>query len=175
MGTLKRTVFRLTACLVYLAVQSSSQSLRSPEGPQDVVEHSKPSDGLSTTASRVLQAGSTKLKTCIITADFWGMLQSESGRGVRAVLKGGGGTATATHLLANTLKEHDFVDVTFLGVTKEIGVCEQAQKVVTAAHCLEDAAIPALECCANCCAHMAQKACCQCRRVGLDRCTRHRD
>ncbi|CAL8462363.1 g1896 [Coccomyxa elongata] len=45
------------------------------------------------------------------------------------MLKGGGGTATATHLLANTLREQDFVDVTFLGVTKEIDVCTQAQKV----------------------------------------------
>lgn len=70
-----------------------------------------------------------KLKVCIVTADFWGMLKSDTGRGVRAMLKGGGGTATATHLLANTLREQDFTRVTFLGVTKEVEVCTQAQKV----------------------------------------------
>lgn len=136
MGPLERRLVRLTAWLICLAVHSFSQPLGTRERAQDGLERFTPLTGLPSTAShasRVLQATSNKLKTCIITADFWGMIQSDSGRGVRAMLKGGGGTATATHLLATTLREQDFVDVTFLGVTKEIDVCTQAQKVVKAA------------------------------------------
>lgn len=139
MGTLERRFVRLTAWLICLAVHSFSQPLGTRERTQDV-QHFTPLNGLpiiASDASRVLQASSTRLKTCIITADFWGMIKSESGRGVRAMLKGGGGTATATHLLANTLREQDFVDVTFLGVTKEIDVCTQAQKVTKGAICVE--------------------------------------
>ena len=38
-------------------------------------------------------AATRKLGVCVVTADFWGILKfpQESGRGVRATLKGGGG------------------------------------------------------------------------------------
>jgi hypothetical protein len=75
---------------------------------------------------------SNRLKACIVTGDFWGILKVETGRGVRANLKGGGGTATANHLLAKLLMEKGDIDVIFLGVTKEIDTCTQAQKVM---HC----------------------------------------
>lgn len=141
MGVLERRLVRLAAWLICLTVHSFSQPLRTHEPTKDVIEHLAPLNGLpsiASDASRVLQASSKGLKTCIVTADFWGMLQSDNGRGVRAMLKGGGGTATATHLLANTLREQDFVDVTFLGVTKEIDVCTQAQKVIRAAVHVDD-------------------------------------
>lgn len=80
------------------------------------------------TRSLVAQS-SNRLKACIVTADFWGILKVDSGRGVRANLKGGGGTATASHFLANLLTEEGDVDVTFLGVSKDIDTCSQAQKV----------------------------------------------
>lgn len=86
----------------------------------------------SLTAAASSAAAGRTLSICIITADFWGVLNSppDSGRGVRATLKGGGGTATAYHLLASLLKQQPGLKVTFLGVTKDINVCTQAQKVL---------------------------------------------
>ena len=77
------------------------------------------------------QAAAPTLGICIITADFWGVLKTpqDSGRGVRSPLKGGGGTATAYHLLASLLKQQPGAKVTFLGATKDIDVCALAQKV----------------------------------------------
>ena len=42
-------------------------------------------------------AASRKLGVCVVTADFWGILKfpQDSGRGVRATLKGGGGTLSS--------------------------------------------------------------------------------
>lgn len=131
MRAIERVLLGLTAFVICLTVAKCSSdaqnnierldtwysALRAREPP--VITH----------VSRSLRTAGSKLKTCIITADFWGMLKFDSGRGVRATLKGGGGTATASHLLANVLREQDFTDVTFLGVTKEIDVCTQAQKV----------------------------------------------
>ena len=78
------------------------------------------------------QAAAPTLGICIITADFWGVLKTpqDSGRGVRSPLKGGGGTATAYHLLASLLKQQPGARVTFLGATKDIDVCALAQKVI---------------------------------------------
>ena len=87
------------------------------------------SAALSKTA--IPQAAAPTLGICIITADFWGVLKTpqDSGRGVRSPLKGGGGTATAYHLLASLLKQQPGAKVTFLGATKDIDVCALAQKV----------------------------------------------
>ena len=52
-----------------------------------------------------------------------------SGRGIRTALKGGGGTATAYHLLAELLQERPDTHVSFLGATKDIEACQSAQKV----------------------------------------------
>ena len=77
------------------------------------------------------QAAAPTLGICIITADFWGVLKTpqDNGRGVRSPLKGGGGTATAYHLLASLLKQQPGAKVTFLGATKDVDVCALAQKV----------------------------------------------
>ncbi len=70
-------------------------------------------------------------QVCIISADFWGIQNTAgSGRGIRAALKGGGGTATAYHLLAELLQERPDTHVSFLGATKDIEACQSAQKVV---------------------------------------------
>ena len=52
-----------------------------------------------------------RLNVCIITADFWGIDMIENSRG--ATLSGGGGTATAFHLLANLLREDPGLKVSF--------------------------------------------------------------
>ena len=70
---------------------------------------------------------------CIISADFWGIQNSESGRGIRATLRGGGGTATAYHLLAELLQQRPDTHVSFLGATKDIEACKSARKVRNAA------------------------------------------
>lgn len=132
MRAFQRSMLRPIAWLICLALVHSFSDAQSTTDKMGSLVEAIPSDGNH--AGRALHASSTKLKVCIITADFWGMLKSDSGRGVRAMLKGGGGTATASHLLANTLKEQDFLQVTFLGVTKDIDVCTQAQKVTWQLH-----------------------------------------
>lgn len=83
----------------------------------------------------VSQAAGRKLSVCVLTADFWGLLKSPQERG-RTTLKGGGGTATAFHLLASLLKQQPGLTLTFLGVTKDIDACTQAQKVMIPSHML---------------------------------------
>ena len=99
---------------------------------QDVASLSAGS-ALSAAHSETLlpQAAAPALGICIITADFWGVLKTpqDSGRGARSSLKGGGGTATAYHLLASLLKQQPGAKVTFLGATKDTDVCALAQKV----------------------------------------------
>lgn len=48
----------------------------------------------ASSSAALTQAAARKLGVCVVTADFWGILKfpQDSGRGVRATLKGGGGT-----------------------------------------------------------------------------------
>ncbi|CAL5227669.1 g10676 [Coccomyxa viridis] len=85
----------------------------------------------ASSSAALTQAAARKLGVCVVTADFWGILKfpQDSGRGVRATLKGGGGTATAYHLLATLLRQQPDLKVTFLGASKDMETCTQAQKV----------------------------------------------
>ena len=114
----------------------SSQPLTVRGQPDATSTAQKPSSNQDENLSAgVSQAAGRKLSVCVLTADFWGLLKSPQERG-RTTLKGGGGTATAFHLLATLLKQQPGVTVTFLGVTKDIVACTQAQKVMIHCHTL---------------------------------------
>lgn len=59
----------------------------------------------ASSSAALSHAATRKLGVCVVTADFWGVLKfpQESGRGVRATLKGGGGEMPSAECYTNAV------------------------------------------------------------------------